>query len=104
MSKNRYSNTEVVDGKFYKTFAIPSRAMGLVTPDFISSIKTREHVYVFGERLDQLAAKFLGDDQYWWIIALINGINYPFPSGGLTPGRVLRIPINASDVLNQILR
>jgi len=103
MSKSRYTDTGILDGNAYRTFRLPKLSAGLKNIDYLENVKTIEYVYKAGDRLDHLAARFLGNDEYWWVIALVNGINYPFSSGGLTPGRALRIPNDAKDILNKIL-
>jgi hypothetical protein len=104
MAKSRYSDTPILDGKAFKSFLLPKRAAGLANVNLLDGVKTTEYVYKVGDRLDHLAARFFGEDQYWWVIALVNDINYPFASGGLVPGRVLRIPSSVQDVLNKLLR
>ena len=79
-------------------------AMGLKQVELLAGVQTIEYVYKVGDRLDHLAAKYLGDDEYWWVISLVNGINYPFASGGLVPGRALRIPVDVKDVLDKLMR
>ena len=49
----------------------------------------RFHEVVVGERLDQLAYRYLGDAKLWWVIAEANDIAWPLD---LEPGSVLRIP------------
>lgn len=104
MGRSRYADTPVVDGKFYSTYTLPANPAGLKSIDLLVGVKTQEYVYKVGDRLDHLAARFLGDDSYWWIIALVNNIAYPFSSGGLVPGKVLLIPKQAQDVLDKLLR
>lgn len=104
MSKSRYSDTRVIDGKSYATFALPRIAGGLKELDLLEGVRTTEYLYKNGDRLDHLAAKFFGDDSYWWIIALVNNIKWPFASGGLSPGVRLKIPMNVNDVLDKIVR
>lgn len=104
MARSRYSGTPIIDGKYYATFALRANPAGLKTIDLLAGVKTQEYVYKVGDRLDHLSAKFLGDDSYWWVIALVNNINYPFASGGLVPGTVLLIPESVQDVLEKILR
>lgn len=102
MGKGRYSGTPIIDGHHYATFSLPSRAMGYVELDLLAGVRTVEHTYQLGDRPDRLAAKFFGDETYWWVIMLVNGISYPFSSGGLIPGRVLRIPLDVRDVLDKL--
>lgn len=104
MGRSRYSNTRIIDGNRYATFAIPAEALGYREFDLFRGVRTFEHVFSRGERLDHLAARYFGDDSYWWVIALGNGIAYPFASGGLTPGRTLRIPFDVKDALAKILK
>lgn len=49
----------------------------------------------YGQRIDHLAHKYLGDGHYWWIICLLNGLKTPFDSALIT-GRILRIPITTA--------
>lgn len=49
----------------------------------------RFHEVVVGERLDQLAYRYLGDPKLWWVIAEANDIAWPLE---LETGSVLRIP------------
>lgn len=50
-------------------------------------------------RLDYVAYRYYGDSQYWWIIALLNGVRNQFSD--LTVGQVLKIP--KRDVMLRIL-
>jgi nucleoid-associated protein YgaU len=49
----------------------------------------RFHIVVDGDRLDLLAAKFLGRAELWWVIADWNEIAWPLE---LENGQALRIP------------
>lgn len=102
MSRSRYASTGLVDGKSYSTFTLPTKYLD--DGDLLKGIESFEYVFKMGDRLDTLAARFFADDKYWWVIALVNNISYPFPSGGLVPGRKLRIPNSVNDVLDRILR
>jgi len=104
MAKSRYSGTDIIDGRHYETYALPRRSAGLQEIDLLENVRTFEHTFSQGERLDHLAELHLGDGAYWWVIALVNSIDYPFASGGLVPGRKLRIPLDVRDVLDKILR
>jgi hypothetical protein len=104
MARSRYSETDIIDGNHYATWSLPVRARGLRELDLLSGVKTQEHTFRRGERLDLIAARVWGEDTYWWIIALVNGISYPFASGGLVPGRVLKIPVNVQDILQKIFK
>lgn len=104
MSKNRYADTEIIDGKFYGTFRLPSSNRGYTELDLLEGVKTVDYTYKVGDRLDHLAARYYNEDQYWWVIALVNKINYPFASGGLKPGKVLKIPVNVRDIFDKIFK
>lgn len=49
-----------------------------------------EHLVSEGERMDTLAAKYLGDPTRWWEIAIINPEVLDFEA--IEPGTRLRIP------------
>lgn len=49
-----------------------------------------EHVYVQGERLDEIAFKYYNRPEYWWIIPEYNPELTDL--NNITPGTVLRIP------------
>jgi hypothetical protein len=51
-----------------------------------------QHVYVEGERLDQLAFKYYGNPEAWWMIPEYNPEISDFTN--IVPGTVLRI-VNA---------
>ena len=102
MARSRYSETEIIDGFRYGTFMLPTKATGLRELDLLDGVQTVDHTFRRSERLDHVAARYFGDDEYWWVIALVNNISYPFASGGLVPGKVLRIPLNVQDVLQKL--
>lgn len=104
MARSRYSNTEIIDGKYYASFRLPVQAQGFRELDLLKGVRTLDYEFKLGDRLDHLAAKYFNDDGYWWIIAISNNIAYPFASGGLVPGRILKIPFNVQDVLDKILK
>ena len=56
---------------------------------------TMSYSVVQGDRLDNLAARFLGDAALFWMIADANGAVDPWALT-VEPGRVLRIPLTAS--------
>jgi len=90
MAISRYRNANIIDGKYYETPNQISRQ----DLDNIPSIAIR----MTGEdRLDTLAFKHLGSGEYWWIIALMNDIDWFF---NIELGEIIRIPKNVDDVLN----
>ena len=104
MAKTRYTDTVVLDNNHYSTWSYPVKSLGYKEIDLLENIRSFEHIIVLGERADHLAARFFGDESYWWVICLVNGINYPFKSGGWTPGRALRIPFDVKDVLDKLMK
>lgn len=102
MSKSRYLNTPVVDGRSYGTFALPIRSKGFRELNLLEGVRTVDHIFKQGERLDHLASRYFNEEEYWWVIALVNGIKYPFASGGLTPGRVLKIPVDIKQIFDKL--
>jgi hypothetical protein len=79
-------------------------AKGYRERNLFEGVRTTTYVIKSGDRIDHLAARFLNDESLWWVLALGNGIYYPFSSGGFVPGREIRVPLDAKDVLDKILR
>ena len=101
MGKGRYSETAVI-GNHYASWMLPVKSLGYVPRDLLAGVTTVQYVIKIGDRVDQLASKFWNDESYWWVICVTNNINYPFASGGFSPGVVLQIAVNVKDVLDQI--
>jgi hypothetical protein len=89
---SRYRNTQIIDGKFYGTTEYPTRAQLDTVPTY--SIRVSRF-----DRLDNLAFKNLGSGEYWFIIALINDLDWAF---GFEEGQILKIPVNIDDVLRMM--
>ena len=104
MAKSRYGDARVLDGRYFATNSLPVLAAGYKELDLLAGVRTFEHVFSRGERVDHLASRFFNDEGYWWVICLCNNIDYPFASGGLVPGKKLRIPFDVKDVLNKIMK
>lgn len=102
MAKSRYVDTPIIDDHHFGTWRLPSFARGYRLIDLLAGVKTVEYTYKRGDRLDHLSARFFNEEQYWWVIAIVNNIYYPFASGGLIPGRKLRIPVDVKDILDKI--
>jgi len=43
------------------------------------------------QRVDVLAAEYLGDGRYWWAICLLNDLTFPFGQQ-VSAGTILRVP------------
>ncbi len=63
-----------------------------IVPQMSIYAQTQNYTAVAGDRLDNLAARYLGDPQLYWMIADANGVKDP---DELTaePGRVILIPL-----------
>ena len=91
MSISRYRNVKISDGH-YDTVDFPTREQ----LDTIPTYNIRVNKF---DRLDILAFKYLGAGEYWFVIAMINDLDWAF---GFEEGQILRIPINVNDVLELI--
>lgn len=100
MARSRYSDNKIIDGYYFGTWSNPA-VKGFKQEDLLKGVNFIEYVLKDGDRLDHLAARYLGDDQYYWVIALVNGINFPLD---ITPGQTIRIPTNALDVTKKLQR
>ena len=89
MAESRYRNTNTIDEKFYESIDFPRKQQ----LDTVNAFRVRAARF---DRLDNLAFKHLGSGEYWWIIALINDLDWPF---AFEAGQILKIPIELSDVL-----
>ena len=88
MSSSRYRNSETV-GETY--FATQDQAS-----DGLKNIQTFSIRITDSDRLDTLAAKYLGDGTYWWIIAEMNDLDWSFD---FEPGQIIRIPVSIEEAL-----
>ncbi len=110
MAISRYAGSEIIapaleNGKVQRDRL---ERQGLATftsyPESIfADIIIMYHTLHVGERLDQLARKYLGDGRYWWVICMINGIIDPINDKKLTPGTNLKIVNNVKSVV-EIMR
>lgn len=89
MAISRYRNVDALDGKFYETVDFPTKEQ----LNAINVIRVRPARF---ERLDVLAFKFLGSGEYWWVIALMNDLDWAF---SYSDGQILKIPVDVQDVL-----
>lgn len=99
MARSRYAGNEILDDNSYGSWQNKAFTSQYRDIDLLDGVQHFEYVFVANDRLDHLAARFFNDDQYYWVIALINNIQFPLT---VTPGTTLRIPINIRDVLNKL--
>ena len=93
--KSRYENTpiKIVDNKQM----ITSGDAYINRPIPIEQIKSVVIKYN-GERMDQLAYKYLGSAHYWWIICKMNNLYGNF--WRINPGTNLIIPTDIDEILS----
>ena len=97
MARGRYDRLGIIDGNKYETFQL-EQTNWIKEPDTFNGIKTFTYTTKTGDRLDHLAARFLNEDRYYWVIALINNLMMPF----VPVGTKLNIPVDVNDVLDRI--
>ena len=88
MSVSRYRNSEIVGDRYYAT-------QDQVSKD-LSNIQTFSIRITDTDRLDTLAAKYLGDGTYWWIIAELNNLGWSF---NFESGQIIKIPVSVEEIL-----
>jgi len=103
MARSRLSGNEIIEQKRYATFNIEEIDNIYSDKDLLKGIRSFTYTIRRGDRADHIAARFLGDDEYDWVILLVNNIKYAFSSGGWTIGRKIRIPFDVNDVLAKVL-
>ena len=54
------------------------------------------HIWAYGDRFYNLAARYYGDVSYWWVIAWYNSAP---TEADLTPGTAIQIPLNLANAL-----
>jgi hypothetical protein len=86
---SRYANTPVTDGTFYSTVSFPSQKD-------LDKIDTYSVILNKFDRLDNLAAKYFGDGSLWWVLAVMNNLQWAW---GFNEGQTLIVPVNVQDVL-----
>jgi hypothetical protein len=89
MAESRYRSVGIRDESFFESVDFPSQA----ELDTINTFRIRIAQF---ERLDNLAHKHLGSGEYWWIIALINGLEWPY---AFEAGQIIKIPIEIDEFL-----
>lgn len=62
----------------------------------LERVKTFDHVWTSGDKFWRLAAQNYGDPKLWWVLATFN--KKP-TEGHLTPGDVIKIPVDLAVVL-----
>jgi len=63
------------------------------------NITTFNYVLKEGERLDQLAGRYLGNGDLWWVIAAASGIGWMLQAA---PGTRIKIPDNVGQIMSYV--
>ena len=61
-----------------------------------SRLATQNHIWSYGDRLYNLAFKYYGDVNFWWVIAWYNGVAL---EAEILNGDLIAIPINLNETL-----
>jgi hypothetical protein len=105
MARSRYFQTPLFQDSrrgepvHFATWNLPLSLRGDAIIDLLGDTEYAQYTWEFGDRLDRLANKYYNDDQYWWVIALVNNIAYPL---GIKIGTVLRIPMTVDPILRKL--
>jgi len=59
------------------------------------TIKTRNYKAKESERLDIIAAKYLGDGRLWWVLAACSNIGWALQ---IPAGTIIKIPVDISRI------
>lgn len=89
MAFSRYTNTNIIDDKYYETIEFPSK-------EELDKIEIYQVSLPTYARLDVLAKKYLGNEQYWWVLAVMNDIDWGLGEQSIV---ILKVPKNVQDVL-----
>ena len=99
MAIDRYNRVEILiatEGQFYATPRyITTVRDGLILGEIPYEMMT----FSAGQRLDHLAAQYLGDSSLWWVIAAASDIGWGLQ---VPAGAQIRIPTDLSYVLERI--
>ena len=105
MAISRYFNINVIPPatdsgpSYYATWDYPKYLQGSRTIDLIGNDPFTVYTWEEGDRIDYVSHRFFNDSQYWWVIALVNGISFPL---SIQPGTPLRIPNDVNTVLQKL--
>lgn len=110
MALSRYKSTDIfknTDEDYKKVFSSRFGKLGLVqrkstnikipSEEDLSSINYTTETWGMGNRLYKLSYQYYGDSQYWWLIALFNGIS---TEAEINYGDSIKIPLPLDLVLS----
>ena len=109
MAISRYKQTPTIkntDQDYKKYFSSRFGKTGLVqkastimkhpTDDELADVSYVNNVWGMGQRLYKLAFEYYGDAQYWWVIALFNGIA---TESEIEFGQIIKVPVPIDKML-----
>lgn len=99
MARSRYGQQDQADTAHYGTYDKIIESGGFKDVDLLDGVRSFEYILREGERLDIISSRYFHEDKYWWIIALVNKIDYPL---GLPAGTKLRIPYDVKEIFKKI--
>ena len=89
--KKASSSNTIPNGKsYFKYIQYPEIALDIQDIYILSKV---------GDRVDQLAHRFYGDDHLWWVITTANPDKIRRDSFFINPGLQIRIPIDIELIL-----
>lgn len=65
----------------------------------VGSLRNRGHTLKENERLDTLAARFLGDSSLWWVLAATSNIGWGLQA---PPGTQIYIPLDLEKLFSLV--
>ena len=98
MAGRYYKKTDIENKIFYK---IPQWIHKNYERDF-SDIPSKEFIIQEGDRLDIIAEQLYGDPTYWKALMIFNSDIVSDFFEDLTPGTVIRLPLEISKVISRI--
>ena len=105
MAKSRYFPTrllrrsDIPEPVHFATWDLPPAYHSVKEIDLLEGLTTTEHIWEYGDRFDKLSNRYYDDDQYGWLLALVNNIGFQL---GVTPGTVIRVPSDIVPVLERL--
>lgn len=110
MALSRYKKESVIknnDSDYKKVFSSRFGSLGILqnttsnyripSEDEINNMEYVNITWGLGKRLYKLSYQYYGDSQYWWVIALFNGIGI---ESEIEFGQVIKIPVPLEMALN----
>lgn len=101
---DNYRNTDsdykkIFSSRFGRFGLLQTKTFNIKRPseEKISQIAYNTETWGLGKRLYKISFDYYGDPQYWWLIAIFNGIS---TEADIEFGQIIKIPIPLDAVLN----